>query len=97
MEVLNERMELADENLGERSELTKDVVKQMEEAKLMELRMGLCENGPKATKWGSALVERQRRTKNNGGTMLQKAMELKQRKNLEHVKGNTFSMLQFDS
>jgi hypothetical protein len=61
--------------------------------------MGLCQNGKKAkeNKWGPTLVERQRRTKNNGGTMLEKAMNLKQRKNLESVKGNSFSVLQFES
>jgi hypothetical protein len=38
-------------------------VKQMEEAKMNEPRMGLCNNGSKETKWGPTLVERQRRIK----------------------------------
>jgi hypothetical protein len=43
------------------------------------------------------MVERQRRNQNKGGTMLQKAMELKQRKNLEPFKDNSFAALQFES
>jgi hypothetical protein len=42
------------------------------------------------------LVERKRRSQNNGGSMMQKAMELKKKKNLEHIKGNKIDTLQFD-
>jgi hypothetical protein len=81
MEVLDDGMEVADENVEEKSELSIELVKKMEEAKLKEPRMGLCKNGSNAPKWGPTLVERQRRTRNDGGTMLQKAME--------HAKGNS--------
>jgi hypothetical protein len=40
------------------------------------------------------LVERKRRGQNQGGSMMQKAMELKRKRNLEPVKGNRFAALQ---
>jgi hypothetical protein len=40
------------------------------------------------------LVERQRRGQNQGGSMMQRAMKLKKRKNLEPTKGNRFDILQ---
>jgi hypothetical protein len=98
MEVLDDEMKLAEECLREQSELSEELVKKLENAKQKEPRIGLCQNGKKAkeNKWRPTLVERQRRTKNNGDTMLHKAMNLKQRKNLD-VKGNSFSVLQFES
>jgi hypothetical protein len=71
MEILD-GMELAEECIGEQSELDEELMKNLEYVKLKEQRMGLCQNGEKAkeNKWGPTLVERQRRTKNNGGTML---------------------------
>jgi hypothetical protein len=93
MEVLDEEMKVTDEGLGEQCELNREMVSQMEDFKKKEPRMGLCDQGSKKPRWGPTLVERQRRTRNNGGTMLQKVMELKQKKNLEPIKGNSFSVL----
>jgi hypothetical protein len=42
-------------------------------------------------------VDRQRRKENDGTSMLQKAMELKKREKLDHLKGNVFAALQFDT
>jgi hypothetical protein len=39
-------------------------------------------------------VERQRRRQDNGGSMMQKAMKLNKKKNLDSLKGNPFSVLQ---
>jgi hypothetical protein len=41
------------------------------------------------------LVERQRRGQNQRGSMMQRVMELKKKRNLEPVKGNRFAALQF--
>jgi hypothetical protein len=43
------------------------------------------------------LVERKRRGNNHGESMLQKAMNLKKKKNLEPLKGNSFAPLQAES
>jgi hypothetical protein len=43
------------------------------------------------------LVEKNRRSSKTGGSMLQKAMELKQKKNLDQNKGNSFSVLHNDT
>jgi hypothetical protein len=42
------------------------------------------------------MVERKRRGQNHGGSMMQKAIELKKMKNLEPVKGNKSPPLQYD-
>jgi hypothetical protein len=56
-----------------------------------------CDKGKsKGSKWGPVLVERQRRSQNCGETMLQKAMGIKKKKNLEPLKGNSFAPLQSD-
>jgi hypothetical protein len=41
-------------------------------------------------------IETKKVTYENGGTVMQKAMEMKQRKNLELIKGNSFVGLQVD-
>jgi hypothetical protein len=50
----------------------------------------------KGESWDPILVDRPRRKQNSGGTMLEKAMELKMRRN-EPLKGNSFVVLQNDS
>jgi hypothetical protein len=45
---------------------------------------------------GPVMVERKRRGQNHGGSMMQKVIELKKKKNLEAVKGNKFVPLQYD-
>jgi hypothetical protein len=42
-------------------------------------------------------VDRTRRRQNDGTNMMQKAMELKKRKNLEPIKGNPFSTLSIEN
>jgi hypothetical protein len=41
-------------------------------------------------------VDRPRRNQNNARTVLQKAMQIKKKKNLEGIKGNSFTILQID-
>jgi hypothetical protein len=41
-------------------------------------------------------VDRPRRNQNNARTVLQKAMQIKKKKNLEGIKGNSFAILQID-
>jgi hypothetical protein len=74
-------------------------VKGLTEAKRMQTGLNPCDNKRKKRKeaWGSVLVERQRRNFNQGGSMLQKAMRLKQKKNLDTLRGNSFAALQFDT
>jgi hypothetical protein len=76
--------------------LTKEVVEDITKARESRPCVGQCDkkktNGPV---WGPVLVERQRRGQKHGGIMMQKAMEMKKRKNLELVKGNKFAALQY--
>jgi hypothetical protein len=50
----------------------------------------------KKDKWGAILVERCRRRQNDGGTVMQKAMKIKRRKNLEHQKDISFASMNVD-
>ena len=63
---------------------------------LMELKP--CVHQAKKQKWGSVMVERERRYKNDGKTVMQRAMSLKQQKNLENMpfKGNSFAAINND-
>jgi hypothetical protein len=56
--------------------------------------MGICEHKKKKKQeaWGHVLVERPRKVQDKGGSMMQKAMALKKKRNLE-VKGNSLSVL----
>jgi hypothetical protein len=56
--------------------------------------MGICEHKKKKKQeaCGPVLVERPRKVQDKGGSMMQKAMTLKKKRNLE-VKGNSFSVL----
>jgi hypothetical protein len=54
-------------------------------------------SGKGGNKWDPILVERPRRKGNDEVPMMEKAMELKRKRNLEPLKGNRFVVLQFDS
>jgi hypothetical protein len=79
-------------------ELPHEMVLDLEVQRREMSGLGPCDNRKKmkANKWGAVLVERSRRNQNTKGTMMQKAMELKQKRNLE-IKGKSFAALQFDS
>jgi predicted GNAT family N-acyltransferase len=55
-----------------------DRLKKMKKEK--EMRDKEDEKRPQEPGWGPVMVERKRRSQNNGSTMLQKAMELKKKK-----------------
>jgi predicted GNAT family N-acyltransferase len=77
--------------------LSKEVVDNLSRIRENKLCMELCDKKKsREPAWGPVLVERKRRGQNLGGSMMQRAMELKKRKNLEPVKGNKFDVLQYD-
>jgi hypothetical protein len=80
------------------SKLPNEVVLNLEAERKEVPGFGPCANKKKmkANKWGLILVERNKRNQNTKGSMMQKAMELKQKNKLE-ITGNTFVALQFDS
>jgi hypothetical protein len=101
-------LELCDEemfNEGETDEeqmvLSEEMVTSLKAIRDVEMNVGLhpCEKMRKNNKesWGPILVDRQRRKQNDWTTMLQKAMLLKQKKNLEPLKGNSFASLHSES
>jgi hypothetical protein len=80
--------------------LTKEVVAAIGVARELDPQLKVFEKKNKKFKpdsWGPVLVDRQRRCKNDGVSMMQKAVALKKRKNLEPLKGNSFAALQFES
>jgi hypothetical protein len=92
----------AEDDLGKDETLTEGQVKLDNEIvdkiiidRSMEPQMGVCEHKKKKKQesWGPVLVERHRRVQDKGGSMMHKAMALKQKRNLEQVKGNPFSVL----
>jgi hypothetical protein len=99
-------MEQSDGELGlsetkdeEMMGLNPKVAKQIKMAREKGLNMGVCGNVKKQKKptWGPVLVERKRRVQDQGGTIFEKAVNLKKKKNLEMVKGNKFAPLQLDA
>jgi hypothetical protein len=68
----------------------------VEKTMKQNLKPGEQRKKSKEKKWGPVLVDRPRRNQNTWEIVLQKAMQIKKRKNLEVVKGNFFSILQSD-
>jgi hypothetical protein len=85
--------------IEENAELSQVIVAAIKVAKSIgnELKGAGKKRRPREEKWGPNVVERNRRKQNNGTSMLQKAMELKKKKNLESVKGNSISALQAEN
>jgi hypothetical protein len=83
----------------EKEVLTKETVDQIMSVRCKEAQRGDGANKrkPKAEQWSPVLVERQRRRKDTSVSMLQRAMNLKQRKNLEPFKGNPFDSLESEN
>jgi hypothetical protein len=79
----------------EGQELSKETVTAIQVAREIDSKLiGKPKNRrSKEKNWGPVLVERNRRRQNDGTSMMQTAMELKKRKNLEPMKGNPFSAL----
>jgi hypothetical protein len=98
IELIEETTHKIDDNEEEQFELSKEVVIEVEAARTLEMGLKPCVNKRKTKEepWGPILVERQRRKHQKGTSMLQKAMELKQKKNLDSLKGNSFTTLNVD-
>lgn len=94
----SEEIEDGEENLGEQTELPRELVLKLEWEREEQPMMRPPGNKKQAKEspWGPVLVERQRRNQNKEGSMLQKAMELKQKRNLEPIRGNSSATLQHD-
>jgi hypothetical protein len=98
------KLDQVDDDLGEtdNEEEEQDVLDEVVVTKFAKTRdefhsLKQCDKGKsKGSKWGLVLVERQRRSQNCGETMLQEAMRIKKKKNLEPLKGNSFAPLQSD-
>jgi hypothetical protein len=99
LEKDTEDLETREEDMDDQVELGRELVEKLIIAiqKSQDMKQAKNRKNLKKDQWGSVLVERPRRKKNTGGTVLQQAMELKQRKNLEPIKGNSFSALQIDT
>jgi hypothetical protein len=80
-----------------KEELCKDTVMSIAKARSECTIMQTCEHKGEKEKWGPMLVERQRRAQDNGVPILQRAMELKKKKNMEYMQGNPFATLQFEN
>jgi hypothetical protein len=83
----------------EQAELNRETANQIIKARELNAEMGVCENKKKPRQketWVPVLVERQRGSQNQGKTVLQKAINLKKKQNLEPVKGNKFFALDID-
>jgi hypothetical protein len=77
--------------------LSTEVVKQIVATREQEDGMK-CDNGKDSKHmWGPTVVERHRRKTNTGEYMMQKAMNLKKKKNLGSMIGNRFAPLQIES
>jgi hypothetical protein len=89
MELLEDVSEASNQGAEDRMELDGEVVEEITKARSLEVNVA-------KKKKGIILVERPRRKSNNEATMLQKAMDLKKKKNLENARGNSFAALQVD-
>jgi hypothetical protein len=97
MELVDEEMEAMDVN-DENMVLSESVVVEIEEAR-KEGCIKPCgyKKKMKEDNWGPILVERPRRRTNDGIPVMDKAMNLKRKKNLEPLKGNQFAVLHNES
>jgi hypothetical protein len=96
LEKGDEEIEWSEVGGDDQDELDKSVVEKIMKEKEKKQVLKPCgnKNNAKEKRWGPVLLDRPRRCQNTGETMLQKAMNIKQKKNLEVVKGNSFSVLQ---
>jgi hypothetical protein len=93
-----EESDVIERGQEEQMDLSKDVVNRLEAAHTDDMMMKPCvaKRKNRGEQWGPVLVERQRRKQNDGVTMLQKAMKLKEKKNLDSLEGNSFASLHFE-
>jgi hypothetical protein len=98
LEKGDEEMEMPDLGEEDQSELDKSVVEKIMKEKEKKQALKPCGHMKKSkeNKRGLVLVDRPRRSQNTGETTMEKDMHIKQKKNLEVVKGNSFSDFQTD-
>jgi hypothetical protein len=79
----------------DQEELDKEVVGKLIKEKQDMQGLNPCKRMRRSSKekWGPVQVDKPRRNQNNAGTVLQKAMQIKKKKNLEGIKGNSFAVL----
>jgi vacuolar-type H+-ATPase subunit I/STV1 len=94
MEMIEDEVEDAHWVTEEQLELDEEVIKKITKARSLEVQLPEKKKKTKIEPWGPMLVERNRRKNNSEGSMLQKAMDLKKKKNLEYTRGNSFATLQ---
>jgi hypothetical protein len=72
------------------------VVEEITKARSLEVQVAEKKKKSITSPWGPILVERLRRSSNNEVSILQKAMNLKKKINLENPRGNSFAALRVD-
>jgi hypothetical protein len=95
MELLEDEIEGLDGGFDDQLELDGEVVEKITKARSLKVQSPE-KKKYKTEPWGPVLVERHRRRNNSEDSMLQRAMDLKKKKNLEHTRGNSFAVLQND-
>jgi hypothetical protein len=94
MELLDEEGQISLDETQDQVLLNKNTVDRIAELRGDNLRMGVCDDRKKdKSAWEPILEERNRRRQGNEGTVMQRVMELKKRKNLETKHGNSFAAL----
>jgi hypothetical protein len=96
MELLKNGSEASDKEVEELLELDVVVVEEITKAKSLEVQVAEKKKKSRTSPWGPILVERLRRSSNNEVSILQKAMNLKKKINLENPRGNSFAALRVD-
>jgi hypothetical protein len=99
MEMVEGESETMKEVWEEKEELNEEIIAAIEEMREKNQKLEPCANKSKmkGEKWGPTLIERQRMKPNGGITVMQRAMDLKKKKNLEPLKGNAFLSLHSDT
>jgi hypothetical protein len=93
MEMLDDEGQITLEAVQELDVLGEEIVDIIIEMRGCNVHMGTCENSKKTKSgaWGPILVERPRRRQGYTWNVMQKAMEIKKKRNLEPLKGNSFA------
>jgi dGTP triphosphohydrolase len=94
MEMIEDDLEGSYRDLEDQLELDEEVVEKITKHRSLKVQFPEKKKKYKTEPWDPVLVERHRRRNNSEGSMLQRAMDLKKKKNLEHTRGNSFASLQ---
>jgi hypothetical protein len=95
MEMTKDLPEDTNDSGEEKTELNEEIIKKITVTRSLDGQgLGEKKRKQKIEPWGPVLVDRQKRRNNSERSMLQRALELKKKKNLEQQKGNSFVVLQ---